>query len=123
MSSDDDDEEEKISTTISKKELSAGNVLAILTILRRVMPSVIARQIVGVQPMGNYTSRKVIYGKTKIVDGQTWYNITCDDEVWQWVVDTIDQSQFTLRQDATNNSQYRFTLSEEATVIFKLKWS
>jgi len=94
-------------------------IKVIIPIIRRIVPSLIASDIIGVQPMSN-SFAKFRIGKTEEIDGQTWYNITCVDEIWQWIIDTIDNDQYT---DGTDEYQNRFTLSPQAMMLFKLKWS
>lgn len=104
----------------NKSELASSKMNnVIIPIIRRIMPGIIASQVVGVKPMGNMWE-KFSVGSTEEIDGQLWYNITCDDEIWQWVIDTIDPAQY---QDGTNDFQNRMTLSEQAMMLFKLKWS
>ena len=91
----------------------------IIPMIRRIIPSVIASELVGVQPMmGMYEKYSVI--KIEDVNGQNWYHMICNDEIWQWVIDTIDQAHYS---DDTNEYQNRMILSEEATMMLKLKWS
>lgn len=58
--------------------------------------------------------------KVEEIDGQNKFHILCNDEIWQWIIDTIDESQYS---DGTNDFQNRLTISEEAMMILKLKWS
>ena len=99
--------------------VTADTIKIIMPMIRRITPSLIANDIVGVQPMF-LPKEKYRIGKEEEINGEMWYNVTCDDEIWQWVIDTIDDSQY---QDGTNEFQNRLTLSPEAMMMFKLKWS
>jgi len=103
----------------NKTNIPEENTKILLPMIRNVMPSIIASSIVNVQPM-TWPGEKFAIGKEEEINGEVWYNVTCDDEIWQWVIDTIDDSQY---QDGTNEFQNRLTLSPEAMMMFKLKWS
>lgn len=91
----------------------------IIPTIRRIIPSVIANDIVNVQPMF-LPKEKYRVGKEEKINGEIWHNITCTDEIRQWVIDTIDDAQYL---DGTNDFQNRLTLSPQAMMLFKLKWS
>jgi len=99
------------------KDKEQLNIL--IPMIRRVLPSLIASEIVGVQPMMGINEKYTVI-RIENVNGQNWYHIVCNDVVWQWVVDTVEQAQYS---DKTNEYQNKMVLSEEAMMLLKLKWS
>lgn len=91
----------------------------LLPVIRRIMPEIIASEIVGVQPMGDRFN-KYYTNEIPEIDGQKWYEIVCDDEISRWIYDTIDSAQY---KDHHYEFRNKFTISEQAMMMLKLKWS
>jgi len=103
-----------------KKELSV-----ILPIIRKVMPSVIASQIVGVQPMmspGGFwraATYKVIEER-KVADGKLYHVKIYQNPIIAWVEETFAEDDYGVIGDETGGDVY--VLPEKIYAMLKLKF-
>lgn len=106
----------------------------LVSLVRRVMPELIATDLVGVQPMSLPAgfvfdiNNRFIYGQPYYVtkqwelDGKRWYLLELNDQVKAWITETftetVDYSPFTVSEGREGT-----VVGEETYMLIKLKWS
>lgn len=102
----------------------------IMPLIRKVMPSLIASQIVGVQPMsspmGEIWGMDTLYRRFQIISqyeldtGEIWYKVTVTNEIQAWLEETFNEGvDFRITE-----SDYAIAVNipDRVLVLLKLKW-
>jgi len=123
--------------------LMLGNSRSVLIpMIRKVFPTMIANQIVGVQPMtgptGQIHTLRTSYAPrpkftmlserkryTLNTFGATWYTVSCGIDVRNWIVETFPDDENTLWQENQNQDVFHCVIEihEKVCNFLKLKWS
>jgi hypothetical protein len=92
----------------------------LIPFIRRIVPNLIAAEIVGVQPMYGVLKMYSVL-ESAVVDGVTMYSITADAKVLTWIRATFveDKDYFIVRQV----KGVWYDVSEEVMTLLKLKWA
>jgi hypothetical protein len=106
----------------------------LISIVRQVMPNIIARELVSVQPMtgvsggiypifnsGYLFNKMYSIIETKQVDGNPVYSVAASEEVIEWVQETfVSGADYTLIR---NLKGVWVDVNEDVLVLLKLKWA
>ena len=123
--------------------LMLGNSRSILIpMIRKVIPTMIANQIVGVQPMTGsvgqiHTLRTSYATRSKFTVlserkrytlntfGATWYTVSCGIDVRNWIIETFPDDENTLWVESQDQDVFHCVveLHEKVYGFLKLKWS
>ena len=107
-------------TALSLMLASSRSVL--LPLIRKVFPTMIANQIMGVQPMtaptGQIHTMRVRYNQkpkftilsqrnrfTLLTFDATWYRVECTIEVRNWIIETFPDDEHTLWQEEQDQDE------------------
>jgi hypothetical protein len=99
----------------------------LIPMIRKLMPTVLAQQITGVQPMTGIQWPTIKRPKFEvvdkaIVDGVQWYTILIyDQEIWFWITQQDGPPWSHRAEPATNRTLA--DISEEMYALLLLKWS
>lgn len=87
----------------------------IIPIIRKLVPTLIAQDIVGVQPMGSGLDYSV--GASALVDGVPWYTLRIwNQKVRHWLNELPTANNWCTIDD------YHVDVSEEVLLLIKLRW-
>jgi hypothetical protein len=120
-----------------------GNFAAInLPLIRKVFPAMLANQIVGVQPMtaptGQIHTLRVRYNQrpkftvlserkrwTIMAFGATWYRVSCEIDVRNWIMETFPDDEHILWAEDQDQDVFHCVIEvhEKVYGFLKLKWS
>jgi hypothetical protein len=123
--------------------LMLGNSRSILIpMIRKVFPTMIANQIVGVQPMtaptGQIHTLRTSYAPrpkftvlserkrwTILTSVATWYTVSCGIDVRNWIMETFPDDEHTLWQENQDQDVFHCVVEihEKVFNFLKLKWS
>ena len=123
--------------------LMLGNSRSVLLpMIRKVIPTMIANQIIGVQPMtgstGQIHTMRTSYAprpKFTILSQRNrfnlltfdgiWYTISCDIEVRNWIIETFPDDEHILWQENQDQDVFHCVIEvhEKVCNFLKLKWS
>jgi len=113
-----------------------------LPMIRKVVPMMIANQIIGVQPMtgptGQIHTMRTSYAtrpKFTLLSQRnrfilntfdaTWYTVSGEIEVRNWIIETFPDDENTLWQENQDQDVFHFVIEmhEKVYNMLKLKWS
>ena len=123
--------------------LMLGNSRSILIpMIRKVFPTMIANQIVGVQPMTGPTGQihtlrtsyaprpkfTVLSQRNRFTLNKfdaTWYTVSCGIDVRNWIMETFPDDEHTLWQENQDQDVFHCVVEihEKVYGFLKLKWS
>ena len=125
-----------------QQSTATGTLNVLLPLIRKVIPTMIANQIVGVQPMtgsvGQIHTLRTRYAPrpkftvlserkrwTITTSVATWYTISCDIEVRNWIMETFPDDENTLWQEDQDQDVFHCAIEihEKVCNFLKLKWS
>ena len=95
-----------------------------IPMIRRILPNVIAHEIVGVQPMGinKFMDKPYYITKQWELEGQHWYLLELTDQARSWLTETfvekVDYSPFEIFE-----GQEGTVVTAEVYTLLKLKWA
>ena len=95
-----------------------------IPMIRRVLPSVIAHEIVGAQPMGinKFMGKPYYITKQWELAGSQWYLLELTEQVKTWLTETfvekVDYSPFEIFE-----GQEGTVVTAEVYTLLKLKWA
>jgi hypothetical protein len=120
----------------------ASSRSVLLPLIRKVVPRMIANQILGVQPMtaptGQIHTLRVRYNQrpkftilsqrnrfTLLTFDAVWYTIECQIEVRNWIMETFPDDEHTLWQENQDQDVFHCVVEmhEKVYGFLKLKWS
>ena len=120
----------------------ANSRSVLIPMIRKVFPTMIANQIVGVQPMtgsvGQIHTMRTSYAPrpkftilsqrnrfTLLTFDAIWYTISCDIEVRNWIIETFPDDEHILWQENQDQDVFHCVIEmhEKVCNFLKLKWS
>lgn len=97
-----------------------SNYKVLIPLIRRVVPNLIAHDLVSVQPMSDpFRMYSVVEKRT--VNGKDIYSVVLDDKIWEWMKDTyVEGKDYTVFRRLKG---VWVDIGEDLLVMLKLKWS
>ena len=125
-----------------QQSTATGTLKVLLPLIRKVIPNMIANQIVGVQPMtgsiGQIHTMRTSYAPrpkftmlsqrnrfTLNTFDATWYTISCGIDVRNWIMETFPDDENTLWVENQDQDVFHCVVEihEKVCNILKLRWS
>ena len=125
-----------------QQSTTTGTLNVLLPLIRKVIPNMIANQIIGVQPMtgptGQIHTMRTSYAPrpkftvlserkrwTITTSVATWYTVSCGIDVRNWIMETFPDDENTLWRENQDQDVFHCVVEihEKVYGFLKLKWS